>query len=261
MRITWSPYVPNGERDAFVRKVRRQGLVNFEISDLAGPNGDLQIAPERLAYFPVLYATVDPNLRPMIGFDLASDPAWREALERARDGARMATTPDVRLESVSGDPRGFFVALPVYRQGVAQQTVEERRRNTLGILGGTFQTAAVVDGILEDAKLPGGVDLYLFAADAARDSAAELTRALPRTTEPLERKPQAALASLPHWRGALAAGDARWTVIMTPRGGPWRVSPSSSSASCWRTCGPRHVMRCGWRTRTAKCLPWPRPTS
>jgi len=106
----------------------------------------------------------------VIGLDLASEPARREALERARDGARMATTPDVRLRGVSGNPRGFFVALPVYRRGMSHRTPEERRRNTSGILGGSFQTAAVVDEILREAKLPGGVDLYLFAADAKGDA-------------------------------------------------------------------------------------------
>jgi diguanylate cyclase (GGDEF)-like protein len=218
MRITWSPYVNGAEREEFVRKVRRSGLVDFDIEDLAA-NGGRQPVPERSSYFPVLYATPDPNLRPVIGLDRASDPARREALERARDGARMATMPDILLRGVSGNPRGFFVALPVYRRGMPHKTVEERRRNIEGILGGSFQTAMMVDAILREAKLPGGVDLYLFAADAESDAAPELTRALPATTGPIEPRPQAALASLPHWQGRLAAGDARWTLVVTPHGG------------------------------------------
>jgi diguanylate cyclase (GGDEF)-like protein len=218
MRITWSPYVAGADREAFVRKVQRSGFPDFDIKDLA-PNGELRPAPERSAYFPILYATPDPNLRPVIGLDLASDPARREALERARDGARMATTPDIELRGVSGSRRGFFVALPVYRQGLPHQTIEERRRNADGILGGSFRTAAVVDEVLREAKLPGGMDLYLFAADAKGDSVPELTRALPPTTDPLEPRSRSALASMPHWQGGLVAGDARWTLMVTPHGG------------------------------------------
>jgi diguanylate cyclase (GGDEF)-like protein len=77
----------------------------------------------------------------------------------------------------------------------------------------------VVDEILREAKLPGGVDLYVFGADAKGESIPGLTRALRASTEPLEPRVQAELASLPHWQGRLVAGDARWTLMVTPRGG------------------------------------------
>ena len=219
MRLTWSPYVARGERDAFVRKARQRGLQHYEIKDWTS-EGNLPAAPERADYFPVLYATADPNLRPLLGLDLDSEPARREALERARDGDRIATVADVRLREVAGgDRRGFFAALPIYRRGMPKQTVEDRRRNTLGVLGGTLQTVAVVDQILATAKHLGDVDLYLFAADAGAEGAPEFTRAFPRKTEPLQPKPQAALASLPHWLGEIKAGDARWALIMTPTEG------------------------------------------
>ena len=54
----------------------------------------------------------------------------------------------------------FFVALPVYRG--SSTTVEDRRENLSGVIGGVFKTATVMDTILSTVALPHDVDLYLF---------------------------------------------------------------------------------------------------
>jgi CHASE1-domain containing sensor protein len=99
----------------------------------------------------------------VLGVDLNSEPMQSQAIERARDGDQMATAPDIVIRlGGAGQQQGFFVALPVYRRGMPQASVEDRRRNTLGILGGTFRTAAVVDAILATKTLPQDVDLFLY---------------------------------------------------------------------------------------------------
>ncbi len=146
----------------------------------------------------------------------------RAGVEHARDGDRMSAATDVELRhDGGGDWRGFFVALPVYRRDLPHTTIEDRRRNLLGILGGTLQTAAVIDSIIAAAKLPQDVDLYLYAAGAGRDAGPAYTRISPEHSEPVEVKSQAQLAEMTHWSAPLKAGDASWKLVVVPtQGGP-----------------------------------------
>jgi hypothetical protein len=58
-------------------------------------------------------------------------------------------------------PQRILSNHPPYRQGMPHNTIEERRGNTLGVIVGAFQTEAGFESILEYAKLPQDVDLYL----------------------------------------------------------------------------------------------------
>ncbi|MEX1059399.1 MAG: diguanylate cyclase, partial [Methyloceanibacter sp.] len=160
----------------------------------------------------------------MIGIDLNTEPMRRKALERARDGDRMATAPGIVLrhnDAGNWNWRGFFVALPIFKQGLPHDSVEDRRRNILGILGGTFDTAAVINAILATATLPQNVDLYIYPADAGAgpDAALVYTRMSPEHSEPVEAKSQAQLAEMTQWSAPLKAGDAQWNLIVTPMKG------------------------------------------
>jgi hypothetical protein len=144
----------------------------------------------------------------------------RKALEHARDGDRMSTAPDVELRhNGAGDWRGFFVALPVYQRDLPHTTIEDRRRDILGILGGTFQTSALIDSILASATLPQDVDLYLYPAGARPGAGPAYTRISPEHTEPVEAKSQAQLAAMTHWSAPLKAGDASWKLVVIPMQG------------------------------------------
>jgi len=103
--------------------------------------------------------------------DLYAEPARRRAIVHARDSGTMAAVNGLSLRTTTGtDSSGFFVALPVYRAGLPHETVEERRANLSGIIGGVFKTATVMETILSTVALPRNVDLYVFPATAGRDA-------------------------------------------------------------------------------------------
>ena len=219
MKLTWSPRVTRDERAKFEAKARVDGLEGYTIKTWAA-DGVMPPPAERDEYFPVRYATDLPKDAPAFGIDLASEPMRRETLERARDGDCMATALNIVLRHFRhGDRHGFFVALPVYRQGLPHESVEERRSNTLGILGGVFQTAPVLDAILQTAALPPSVDLYLYPVSAGPNAAPVYTRSTPLQAGPLKPKTRAEIEALPHWSGTLKAGDASWNLLVTPIGG------------------------------------------
>ena len=162
VRITWNPRVTSAERSVFEAKARANGIDGYTIKRWS-PDRVTSPAPEGEEYFPVLYATNAPKGAWPFGVDLRSEPMRQKALERARDDDRMAAALDIALSDQGQDDRsGFFVALPVYRRGLPQATIAERRENVLGILGATFQTKTILDTILKGAALPQNVDLYLY---------------------------------------------------------------------------------------------------
>jgi hypothetical protein len=100
--------------------------------------------------------------------------------------------------------------------GLPLESLDERRRNTLGVIVGVFQTVAVFDAILNRAKLPENVDLYLYAAASGADALPVYLRGAASRDRPLELKPKEALAGAPHWSAPLKAGDASWNLVVTP---------------------------------------------
>ena len=94
-------------------------------------------------------------------------PIQREHFGRIRDNDILSITAPLMLHTGQGDRRGFWAGLPVYARGLPHETVEDRRRNLVGIVHGVFQIGVMMDSILADVKTP--VRLYLFPANAIAD--------------------------------------------------------------------------------------------
>ncbi len=219
LRVIWCPRVSRDERAEFERKQSEKGLVDYSIKTWAmtGPSSP---SPERDEYFPVLYSTTASKMTATLGMDLNSEPVRSQAIQRARDGNVMATAQNVLLRNpIGGDRCGFFVVVPVYRPGLPLDSAEERRRNTLGIIVGAFQTGAVLDAILAKTTLPQNVALYLYPTHADADSSPVYARGATGRGEPFEPKSEAALAGLPYWSSTLKAGDANWNLVVVPMKG------------------------------------------
>jgi PAS domain S-box-containing protein len=134
----------------------------------------------------VLY--VEPESAParrLIGYDLASDPVRRAALERARDSAQPSASAPVTIESegASGTQPGFLMFLPVYRSGAPVDSVAERRDALRGYVYGAFRIADTVS----DIPAP-GLDLRISDTRVERASAllfdSAQGTAAPRGAEP-----------------------------------------------------------------------------
>lgn len=90
--IEWIPRVPARERAAYEAAARRDGLPNFQITEL-NSQGDLIPAAQRDEYFPVYFVEPLAGNEAAMGFDLGSDPARLSALKRARDTVVKPSPP------------------------------------------------------------------------------------------------------------------------------------------------------------------------
>jgi len=137
--IGYAKVVASGDRALLTQKMKVEGYQDFQIYPLT----------EKEFYEVVLY--LEPsgeNNRKMIGFDMSSEAARRNALERARDSGEAATSSKiVSIQDDAANATGFFICLPIYKNRKLPASVEERRRNITGYIYSPFLSNAFLQEI------------------------------------------------------------------------------------------------------------------
>ncbi len=111
--IEWIPRVDAADRAKLESLAHKEGNANYRILEL-GPAGAMVPAPSQEQYFPVLYAEPLKGNERAIGYNLASNPARKEALLAATDTGRAVASTRLRLIQEKGDQYGVLVFAPVY---------------------------------------------------------------------------------------------------------------------------------------------------
>jgi diguanylate cyclase (GGDEF)-like protein len=211
LNLSWAPRVRHDERVAHELAGARDGLPDYHIRAL-GPNGTLLVAPEQDEYFPKFYST-DAKTSPVYGLELNDGEDQVQTLSRIRDGDVLSITAPLMLHTGQGDRRGFWAGLPVYARGLPHETLDDRKRNLVGIVHGVFQIRAMMDYILGDVKSP--VRLYLFAANATADDFPVYFESR-LDAGSIAARSQSQLAAGLHRSFPVDFGDVQWTLMVTP---------------------------------------------
>lgn len=133
--ISYVSLVPLEDKESFIKEVqddaslRAEGYPDFNIR----PEGD------RKEYYVVTYIEPFEGNEAAFGFDLFSNPARRAALEEARDINSPIATAPIRLVQEKGEQAGFLIFLPVYKNGMPIETVEERQEALIGFISAVFR--------------------------------------------------------------------------------------------------------------------------
>ena len=211
LNISWIPRISRGERAAHELEGAGDGLPDYHIRTIAG-DGTLPISAERDEYYPKFYSTERHDL-PVYGLDLRDGSIRQRTLEHIRDANVLSTSPPLWLHIGDGDRRGFWAALPVYARGLPHDTVEERRRNLLGVVQGVFQIGVMIDRVLSTVKTP--VRLYVFSPEAGPNDP-PIYFASRSGAGSAEAKSQKDLTAGLHRSMALKLGDVQWTMVTIP---------------------------------------------
>ncbi|MDG4549054.1 MAG: EAL domain-containing protein [Candidatus Contendobacter sp.] len=168
--IEWLPRVAREQRGEFEAAARRDGLVNFQFTELDG-GGAIVPAAERDEYFPVYYLEPYAGNEKALGYTPAPPhPARGAVLTRAWDSGRLTLGERYTLVQ---EPAQYFSVLafaPVYA-GITTRDVEERRRRLKGFVLGVIRVGAVVETALRNTA-PQGLILRLIdlSAEGERQS-------------------------------------------------------------------------------------------
>jgi two-component sensor histidine kinase/CHASE1-domain containing sensor protein len=111
--------------------------------------------PARDEYFSIIYLEPFTAMnRRAFGYDMATEPVRRAAMEAARDGGEPVVSGRVTLVQETGTDvqPGFLMFAPFYDRALPAATVEERRRALRGFVYSPFRVRDLGRGVL------GGVD-------------------------------------------------------------------------------------------------------
>lgn len=204
--LSWNPRVTAGERAAYETKARADGFHDFRFTELDA-QGRIQPAAAREEYVPVYFIQPYAGNESVLGFDVASDPQRREALERARVSGEPVVTGRLRLVQEAEAQAGFLLVLPLYANDTLPDTPAARGQQLRGYAVGAFRVKDMVDAVL---KRVDGRGLNLRIED---DTAGVGERELYGTSV---KGPYDEADEGLSWRTTLSFAQRQWTLYFTP---------------------------------------------
>ncbi|MBI5819414.1 MAG: PAS domain S-box protein, partial [Verrucomicrobia bacterium] len=128
--VTFSRRVPFERRRDYEAEVRRDTTLDPK----GYPNFAIRPAGDRPEYFVAEYLEPMAGNEEASGLDIGGDPVRLASVEQARDSGLATATGPLMIERGGAGHIGFVIRLPVYRNGMPQQTVEQRRAALLGMI-------------------------------------------------------------------------------------------------------------------------------
>ncbi len=174
--FSWNPVVTHDAREAHEVSMRGAGNPEYRITHRS-EEGELITAPAHEQY--IVVAIIEPleGNESALGFDVSSQVTRRNAFERARDTATMSIATPIVLVQGEGRSTGALGMLPVYRDGSAPSTVEQRRKAIEGYVVAVVDIAESITAALASVDMtdfdfnvlgsaPGGGQVELFASES-----------------------------------------------------------------------------------------------
>jgi PAS domain S-box-containing protein len=220
--LEWIPRVPENLRPGYENAARKDGFRAFQFTE-RDSNGRMGPVGKRKEYFPVYFVEPFASNEKALGFDLASNPARREALQKSAASGRMAATSRITLVQEVADQYGALVFYPIYK-GEDEPRSEEGRRATLqGFALGVFRIQNLVDK--RDTLTSGlsGLSIAVFDRDARTGE--RLLYPKGARFDRVEDLPRGFLTIR-----TVSAGGRTWEVVAYPLGSAFRPARWSSGA-------------------------------
>ena len=171
--VNYAVAVSPAQRAAYIDGVRR----DTGLSPRGYPDFTIRPSGERPEYTVLTYLEPDSLLRERMGVDIGANPLVARALAQARDSGEVSASGQVIM--IKGPPAhvGLGMRLPVYRNGMPQGSVAERRAAYQGSVGIGFGVAQLVHSALEPSALePLHLTLYSAADPLPASGVLRITR-------------------------------------------------------------------------------------
>ncbi|WP_158303929.1 CHASE domain-containing protein [Paramagnetospirillum magneticum] len=206
---SWDPRVPHDQRALYEEVARGDGLNSFVFTE-RDAEGGLRPAVQRDEYIPIYYMEPMASNRPALGFDLASQPIRRLALEQGRDKGAPEATGRITLVQEHGGQYGVLILAPVFDKAGPADPYSNRRSLT-GYISGVFRLGDLISSSSSSAAVTMAlpmVDIHLFDMSAAEGE----RRLFPKQDS---RTPDALAAGL-HISESFAMAGRSWLLLATP---------------------------------------------
>lgn len=148
--LSYNPLITDTERAAFEAAIQREVDPAFAIRERR-PQGGLMPAEKRPEYVAVAYIQPLTTNRGALGFDVASNPVRKAALDQARDMNMPVATGRITLVQETRKQAGILAFIPMYSGESPPASLEERRALLLGYAVGVFRLGDLLASALTGA--------------------------------------------------------------------------------------------------------------
>ena len=208
--LSWNLVVPFAARLAEEAAAGRDGVHGFHFLEFA-KDGRVAQAGKRPFYTVVKYVEPSTEHQEIVpGFDLASEAAWRRALDLARGTDQPSTTTVVRPLQTNDTDHDMLAFLPVFADELAgQRPGATSERAVVGYVAALFRTSELVSALFAPILAD---DMTVTVQDITPGAPSALLYAAGKTAE---SRPSAALRLVAD-QTVLSQGEIRWRFTFQP---------------------------------------------
>ncbi|NOR20870.1 MAG: response regulator [Xanthomonadales bacterium] len=167
MALLWVPKVDKNERADMEAAGQEEVSADFVFVEKLSATGKTTDS-ERDVYYPIYFIEPQEKLQPALGFDLAANPAYLTMLMKAVNTNTPVISSRIRSYLVKEDAHAVFVALPVFKSGLPEETTEDRELALKGFVVMVIEIGPMIEAILKSHTRPAGLTLT-FADTGAGD--------------------------------------------------------------------------------------------
>ena len=232
--FSWNPLVLDHQRAVYEAQARNEGFENFAFTERSTDNR-LVRAAQRKEYVVVYYIDPLETNRPALGYDIASNPTRLKAIMAGFNNGRLSATGRITLVQETGSQYGILLLLPIYHQGGALQTAENRYQNRKGFVVEVLRIGKAVEAALK--SIPDiGINVYLY--DMSADIENRFLHYQPSRLSGAAEQPrqEESIQKGLYWSNTFDFAGRQWKIVLSPSAlylntahlwHPWAVLASS----------------------------------
>jgi PAS domain S-box-containing protein len=211
--VEWAPLIEGGDRAAFERAARIEDRTGFSITE-RGADGALRPSQQRPYYAPVQYVEPLPGNEAALGFDLASDPTRRDAIDRAQSTRLPVITRPLHLVRIQSSELRVLAFLPVFGSA-APESPNALAGQPRGFVVGVIALPSLVDAALAGLDV-GGISFRITDSSARPESAILYERKQAAEGQPFEDELKAATLKDYQVESTIAVAGGTWRLEFHP---------------------------------------------
>lgn len=154
--LSWAPVVTHEKRNLFEEHVRKEGFEKYKI--FIRQKGSIIQAPDSIEYEPVLYIEPFEENKSALGFNLASSPRRRKAIQIAAKTGEVTASELVVLIQDSVKRNNFLIIQPIFEDEINPSSPHK----PFGFLTEVTNMENLLKSLLADNNLSNLVSLAVF---------------------------------------------------------------------------------------------------
>ena len=156
--LEWVPKVPASERTQLEKQV------GFSVVE-QNSQGKIIAASQREWYYPIIYVQPFKTNIKVLGFNLGSNPRELKAMMESVNTNAPSASQRMKLFQTNKDRYDFIVTLPVFAQGSAIATPEQRQQALKGFAVAVLEIGQMIEAILARHAAMAGLELEFLDSD------------------------------------------------------------------------------------------------